>query len=160
MEAVQFIYTSNTFLIPNITAYFCFQRLLPTHSFQAIQSIHLNWAHPEAREMFDFLGGIPPYDVSSWHQTWQEIPKMKALKYVRVNMAINAPYVIAEYEELLFSPLAAIQGVEEIEVCVSWEEHGQADEEDRRKVWPFTLRRGIASLAWMLYERGVGWQVE
>ena len=85
---------------------------------------------------------------------------MKGLKYVRVNMAINAPYVIAAYEELLFSPLAAVQGVEEIEVCVSWEEHGQADEEDRRRVWPFTLRRGIASLAWMLYERGVGWQVE
>lgn len=158
MEAVQFIYTSNTFLIPDITAYFCFQRLLPTYFFQAIQSVHLTWAHPEAREMFNFLDGIPPYDVSSWKQTWQEISKMKGLKYVRVNMVINAPYVIAEYEELLFSPLAAVQGVEEIEVYVSWEEHGQADEEGRGRVWPFTLRRGVESLAWVRCERGLGWQ--
>lgn len=159
MEAVQFIYTSNTFLIPDITAYFCFQRLLPTYFFQAIQSIHLDWAHPEAREMFDFLNGIPPYDVSSWNQTWQEISKMKGLKYVRANIVVNAPYVIAAYEELLFSPLAAVQGVEEIEVYVSWEEHGQADEEDRGRVWPFTLRRGVTSLAWVPRERGVGWKV-
>ncbi|OCK89426.1 uncharacterized protein K441DRAFT_699780 [Cenococcum geophilum 1.58] len=144
-EAVQFIYTSNTFLIPNITAYFCLQRLLPTHSFQAIQSIHLNWAHPEAREMFDFLDGIPPYDVSSWNQTWQEISKMKGLKYVRVNMVIYAPDVKPAYEELLFSSLAAVQGVEKIEARVSWEEDGQPNE-DRGRVWPFTVRTRLWGL--------------
>ena len=97
--------------------------------------------------MFDILVGIPPYDVSSWNQTWQEISKMKGLKYVRVDMVIYAPYVKAAYEELLFSPLAAVQGVEEIEACVSWEEYDQADEEDGGRVWPFTVRRGVASLA-------------
>ena len=95
--------------------------------------------------MFDFLGGIPPYDVSSWNQTWQEILKMKGLKYVRVNMVINAPWVTAEYEELLFSPLAAVQGVEEIEACVSWEEDDRAGRGGSGRVWPFTVRRGVLS---------------
>ncbi|KAF1842547.1 uncharacterized protein K460DRAFT_370513, partial [Cucurbitaria berberidis CBS 394.84] len=136
LEAAQFIYASNTFQIPDLTSYVCFQRLLPANSFQAIQSIHMKWESPICCELFGYERyGFIPYDISSWNQTWQEISGIKGLKYVRVDMTSIDPISKygADYEDLLFSPLEAVQGVKYMDVGVDWVA-------DRGKKRPFTVR--------------------
>jgi hypothetical protein len=70
---------------------------------------------------------------------------MKALRFIRVDIGIWAPYVEAYYEELLFAPLVAVHEVKHVEVFASWEEPCQQNRLGDRKEWPFILHREMVS---------------
>ncbi|KAF2687477.1 hypothetical protein K458DRAFT_485651 [Lentithecium fluviatile CBS 122367] len=145
-EATQFVYTHNTISFPNITAYVCFQRLVPPDTFHSIRSVHLKWSHWQTSDIFDFLEGIPPWDRVCWTQFWQEVMKMKGLGYMRVDMEIVPDPVDPGYEDILFKPLVETgRVVQEMEVCVNWEwpdyPNSTYTSEDP-ETYPFTLKRG------------------
>ncbi|KAF2031467.1 hypothetical protein EK21DRAFT_87967 [Setomelanomma holmii] len=142
LETAHYFYSFNTFQISGITALICFQRSLPTRYFQAIQSLHLQYSYPQAREMIQgFLEGIPPYDSSSWSLAWKQISTMRRLTNLRVDIVLWTRWIEAAYEDLLLSVVATVRDVENVEVYASWAAIVPADVEGA-KVWPFTLRRG------------------
>jgi hypothetical protein len=130
VETVDLIYRSNTFLFPDITAFFCFQRELPSRHFaHSIQSIRLKWNYSWHAKYF--LEGVPPYNLEAWNRCWKQITAdMKGLKHVQVDIALMAPM----FEEEFFTALVDVAQRVRMEVRVAWN--------DGEKEWPFTVRRG------------------
>lgn len=104
-EVARLIHDSNTFCFQDITAFFCFQRLLPPHYFLAIRSIHLRWAH--AWDVKHFLDGVPPSNLEAWRSYWRQIAEMKGLESINVVIALGVP----EYEEDFSSHWWMFQGL-------------------------------------------------
>jgi len=121
---MKYLYTSNTFRFSSVTAYRCFQRLLPSHSLNLIQNLHIQYSYPPPfHPLFGLILGIPPYGRDCWFETWDMISKMAGLKHARVDVYIWAPYIHAEQEEIFFAPLKGLRDAVEVEVRVNWEKH-------------------------------------
>ncbi|KAH8724712.1 hypothetical protein GQ44DRAFT_246249 [Phaeosphaeriaceae sp. PMI808] len=132
-EVARLIHDSNTFYFQDITAFFCFQRLLPPHYFLAIRSIHLRWAH--AWDVKHFLDGVPPSNLEAWGSCWRQIAEMKGLESINVVIALGVP----EYEEYFFEPLVDVARTVRVKVNVAWKGDGT-------KEWPFAVSRGVEGL--------------
>lgn len=65
---------------------------------------------------------------------------MEALKYMRVDLVACAdrPEPYSHFEDVLFAPLKKIQGLQQFDVFLSWEEGETVREEG---VQPFTIKR-------------------
>jgi len=105
--------------------------------------LYLKWASDNPWKLYliwEFCDGVPPYDVSTWNRTWKVISKMEALKYMRVDLVACAdrPEPYSHYEDVLFAPLKKIQGLQQFDVFLSWEEGETVREEG---VQPFTIKR-------------------
>ncbi len=151
------IYASNTFQIPNMIAYFCFQRILPSQLLHKIQAIHIIWVRYDASISEVLLHGTGPSHISYWNEAWRQISEMRGLMCVRVDFAVPfSTYYYDSEERLLFSPIAAAyrEGLKEIYVFVdsrtdkyrtTWPGHT----EPLRNEWPFHIIRGISNLGYL-----------
>jgi hypothetical protein len=147
LEVAELVYTSNTFHFADITAYWSFQRLVAPRFFQSIGSIRLSCVQPlQMHHPFDFLESIPPWDIVSWTETWQDIAHMRALKRVRVYVVMHNTAVDVHHEGLMFSPLKAVQNLEEFEVWTNWEKYELGQPGRYGQTWPFILRRDILDM--------------
>ena len=138
---MEYLYTSNTFRFSGVTAYWCFQRLLPSQSLNLIQELRLQYSYSQAYDLVDgLILGIPPYGRDCWYETWETISKMKGLKHARADFFICVPYVHAEQEEIFFSPLKCLRDGVEVEVRANWEKHISVPE---GMTWAFVVRRDM-----------------
>jgi hypothetical protein len=92
---------------------------------------------------FDFLEAIPPWDIVSWTETWQDIASMRAPKYVRVYFVKHNPEVDVHHEGIISSPLEVVRVLKEFEVWTNWEKYEQGQPGKYTRTWRFTLRRDI-----------------
>jgi hypothetical protein len=132
-EAAHLIYDSNTFYFQDLTAFFCFQRLVPPRHFHAIRSLHLRWAH--AWDVKYFLDGFPPSNLEAWKDCWRQIAKMEGLDSLNVVIALGVP----EYEREFFEPIVDVAKTVRVKVDVAWKGDGTTE-------WPFHVNRGVDGL--------------
>jgi hypothetical protein len=83
---------------------------------------------------FDFLEAIPPWDIVSWTETWQD---------VRVYFVKHNPEVDVHHEGIISSPLEVVRVLKEFEVWTNWEKYEQGQPGKYTRTWRFTLRRDI-----------------
>ncbi len=142
-EALPYVYTSNTFYIPDMTAFFCFHRYLPPPRRHTITSLHLRWAYKTPFSLNGSWLDMGPHNDVQWKRTWAEIALMKSLKHIRVDIIVACPYgPRTHYENHCFFPmLKEFPEPGRIEVYVSWDEESVQEGQPARD-WPFKVMRG------------------
>lgn len=69
---------------------------------------------------------------------------MKALKCLRVDIVVIAPWMSQQHEDIFFNPLLDLPRSVEAEVCVPWKKHAYVLVDD--ETFPFVLRRETGRL--------------
>lgn len=142
------LYTNNFIRLAGVTEYLCFKRLVLRKNLDLIQSLHVQWSYPAAELDRDVLrGGLPPYNIDSWTETWNSIAEWRGLKHVRVDIhkwGTSARRMFYE-EGYYFAPLKVLGDHIYLEVCVSWEreETGEYAVPPDEETWPFLIRRSM-----------------
>ncbi|KAF2734871.1 hypothetical protein EJ04DRAFT_465836 [Polyplosphaeria fusca] len=129
-EAVNFLYTTNTFSFSDLDCLRYFSMTLLPHRFSLVQSLDLEWCmawpiyDPVAQQLLLNNPALyPPNDEATWEETWRIIASMSNLKFIRASLLYFDGFRDPTCEEKMLAPLRKVTAPSKFEVHVSW--HGE-----------------------------------
>ncbi|KAL5414651.1 hypothetical protein PMIN04_008931 [Paraphaeosphaeria minitans] len=90
VEAAHLLYSTNTFMFPDLTTFLCFERIVPSLHWHHIKSIGIAWDYEEVNYDFQYDHLPCPTNAKTWKEVYREFSKMKGLERLRVDLK-NCP---------------------------------------------------------------------
>jgi hypothetical protein len=126
-EAIDFLYSTNTFSFSDLDCLRHFSATTLTHRFNLIQSLDIEWCmtwpiyDPIAQQLLLSDPVLyPPYDEATWEETWRIIARMSNLKFIRASLLYFDGFRDPMCEAKMLAPLRKVTHVPTFEVHVSW----------------------------------------
>ncbi|KAF1979109.1 hypothetical protein BU23DRAFT_148190 [Bimuria novae-zelandiae CBS 107.79] len=126
-EAVDFVYSTNTFAFADLDCLRYFSSTILPHRWSLVQKLDIEWC--VSWPIYDSLAQTvlisrpalyPPHDEATWEGTWRIISEMKNLRSLRVTLMYFDVFRDSSCEERLLAPLRQVTLPNKFDVHLRW----------------------------------------
>ncbi|KAF2183823.1 hypothetical protein K469DRAFT_751244 [Zopfia rhizophila CBS 207.26] len=126
-ESINFLYSTNTFSFSDLDCLRYFSCTTLPNRFNMIQNLDIEWCM--SWPIYDNIAQqlllnnpalYPPYDETTWEETWRIVANMTNLKFIRVSLLYVDGFRDAACEAKMLAPLRKVTIPAKFEVHVSW----------------------------------------